>query len=381
LNNFRGYPVDLEVVSGGFEESLPFSRSLAILGGAIQGMRPLPGISIVVPCFNEEAVIGECHTRLSGVLRTLGMIYEIVYVDDGSKDSTLRKLQSIYESDANVAVVELSRNFGHQTAVTAGLDVARGEAVVIFDADLQDPPELIAEMIEIWRQGYEVVYGVRDSREGESGFKVWTAKTFYRLINKMSDVEIPIDAGDFRLLDRAAVDAMKRMPERNRLLRGMCSWIGFRQYGLRYARAARFAGTTKYPLRKMIHLALDGIASFSTVPLRLLSVLGLISSALAIFGILYALIVRLFTHDWVPGWTITFIGILFVGGVQMISLGILGEYVGRIYDEAKQRPLYFARNVLHSRNEEASRLAGSGPYRSEAVVPLLRQFGDISSQK
>lgn len=316
-------------------------------------MRPVPGISVVVPCFNEEAVIDECHARLSGVLRTLNTAYEIVYVDDGSKDSTLPKLQSIYGSDANVVVIELSRNFGHQTAVTAGLDVSRGEVVVIIDADLQDPPELIAEMIEIWRRGYEVVYGVRESREGESGFKVWTAKTFYRLINQMSDVAIPIDAGDFRLLDRKAVEAMKRMPERHRLLRGMCSWIGFRQYGLHYARGARFAGATKYPLRKMIHLALDGIASFSTVPLRLLSVAGIVSSGLAIFGIVYALVVRLFTHDWVQGWTITFIGILFVGGVQMISLGILGEYVGRIYDEAKQRPLYFARSVLHSRKEEA----------------------------
>jgi dolichol-phosphate mannosyltransferase len=316
-------------------------------------MRPAPSVSVVVPCFNEEAVVAECHTRLSAVLKDLATPYEIVYIDDGSRDSTLAKLQSIYQSDSNVTIVELSRNFGHQTAVTAGLDVARSEVVVIIDADLQDPPELIAEMIAIWRQGYEVVYGLRQSREGESGFKVWTAKTFYRLINRMSDVEIPVDAGDFRLLDRKAVEAMKSLPERHRLLRGMCSWIGFRQYGLPYARAPRFAGTTKYPLRKMLTLALDGIASFSTVPLRLLAVVGMLSALLAILGILYALFVRLFTHDWVQGWTLTFIGILFVGGLQMISLGIVGEYVGRIYDEAKQRPLYFARSVLHWRGDQA----------------------------
>jgi dolichol-phosphate mannosyltransferase len=332
-------------------------------------MRLVPCISVVVPCFNEEAVIAECHARLTSVLHGLNTGYEIVYIDDGSKDLTLSKLQSLYEADPNVSVVELSRNFGHQTAVTAGLDVARGEVVIIIDADLQDPPELIPDMIDVWRNGYEVVYGVRESREGESGFKVWTAKTFYRLINKMSNIEIPIDAGDFRLLDRKVVEAIKRLPERNRLLRGMCSWIGFRQYGLRYTRAPRFAGTTKYPLRKMLHLALDGIASFSTIPLRLLSVVGIISSGFAIFGILYALIVRLCTQNWVPGWTITFIGILFVGGVQMISLGILGEYVGRIYDEAKQRPLYIARSVLHSRGDQ-----------QESVMPMLHHFGNVPSQ-
>ncbi len=222
----------------------------------------------------------------------------------------MAQLHHIYSTDPNVTVLELSRNFGHQTAVTAGMDVATGQVVVIIDADLQDPPELIAEMIRIWEQGYDVVYGVRESREGESGFKLWTAKIFYRLINAVSDVEIPVDTGDFRLLDRKAVEAMKSMPERHRLLRGMCSWIGFRQYGLKYARSARYAGTTKYPLRKMINLALDGIASFSTVPLRLLAGLGIVSAILSFFGIVYALILRLFTHIWVPGWTLLFIGLL-----------------------------------------------------------------------
>jgi dolichol-phosphate mannosyltransferase len=286
---------------------------------------------------------------LTEVLLTVAAWYEIVYVDDGSRDSTLGELQDIYAADPNVTVVELSRNFGHQSAVSAGLEAAQGDVVVIIDSDLQDPPELIAAMLEKWREGYEVVYGVRETRAGESSFKLWTAKLFYRLINSLSDVKIPADAGDFRLLDRKAVEAIKLMPERHRLLRGMCSWIGFRQYGLRYARGRRAAGTTKYPLRRMLNLALDGIASFSTVPLRFVSVIGFLAALLSLIGIIYALVVRLFTHTWVAGWAISFVGMLFLGGLQMMSLGVLGEYVGRIYSETKQRPLYLARSVLHRR--------------------------------
>ncbi len=329
--------------------------------------KPAPTISVVIPCFDENEAIAECHTRLTEVLQRLGTWYEIVYVDDGSRDSTLLKLQAIYASDPNVTVVELSRNFGHQTAVTAGLEISQGEVVVIMDADLQDPPELIAKMLEIWQQGYEVVYGVRERREGETGFKLWTAKLFYGLINKLSDVPIPTDTGDFRLLDRKAVDAIKQMPERHRLLRGMCSWIGFHQYGLKYTRAPRLAGRTKYPLRKMINLALDGIASFSTLPLRFVSLLGFVTAALSLIGIIYALIVRLFTHTWVAGWAISFVGMLFLGGVQMISLGIVGEYVGRIYSETKQRPLYLARSVLQRRGGKQSaerRYAGVAGFAS-----------------
>ncbi len=313
--------------------------------------KPAATISVVVPCFDESESITECHTRLTGVLQALETWYEIVYVDDGSRDSTLSILQAIHASDPNVIVVELSRNFGHQTAVTAGLEIANGDVVVIIDADLQDPPELIAKMLELWAQGFEVVYGVRESREGETGFKRWTAKFFYSLINRLSDVPIPPDTGDFRLLDRKAVEAIKSMPERHRLLRGMCSWIGFRQCGLKYARAARLAGKTKYPLNKMINLALDGIASFSTVPLRFLAALGFLAAALSVIGIIYALVVRLFTHTWVAGWTISFIGMLFLGGLQMISIGIVGEYVGRVYAETKQRPLYLARSVLGRRGD------------------------------
>ncbi len=311
-----------------------------------------PSISVVVPCFNEGEVIAQCHARLTEVLRGIAAWYEIVYVDDGSRDETLAQLLRLYSSDLNVTVVELSRNFGHQSAVSAGLEAAQGEVVVVIDADLQDPPEVIPSMLEKWKEGYEVVYGVRDARAGESGFKVWTAKLFYRLIGSLSDVKIPADAGDFRLLDRKAVDAIKQMPERHRLLRGMCSWIGFRQYGLRYARAPRAAGKTKYPFRKMLNLALDGIASFSALPLRFVSVIGFLSAFLSLVGIVYALVVRLFTHTWVAGWAISFVGMLFLGGLQMMSLGVLGEYVGRIYSETKQRPLYLARSVLHRRANE-----------------------------
>ena len=329
---------------------------------------PAPSLSVIVPCYNEHEGLAECHRRLTAVLRALDTWYEIVYVDDGSRDSTLALLQEFYDSDPNITIVELSRNFGHQTAVTAGLDAAMGEVVVIIDADLQDPPELIAEMIRIWEQGYDVVYGVRESREGETGFKIWTAKMFYRIINALSDIEIPLDTGDFRLLDRKAVEAMKSLPERHRLLRGMCSWIGFRQYGLKYTRSARFAGTTKYPLRKMLRLALDGIASFSTVPLRLLSGLGIVSAILSFLGVVYALFIRLFTHTWVPGWTMLFIGMLLIGGVQMISLGIVGEYVGRIYDEAKRRPLYLTRSVLQRRDSLGSGMRGSSYSSSRGLV-------------
>lgn len=309
-----------------------------------------PSISVVVPCFNEGEVINQCHSRLTEVLANIASWYEVVYVDDGSRDNTLAQLQAIHNADPNVTVIELSRNFGHQHAVSAGIEAAQGDIAVIIDADLQDPPELISAMLQKWNDGYEVVYGVRETRAGESSFKLWTAKLFYRLINSLSDVKIPADAGDFRLLDRKAMEAIKRMPERHRFLRGMCSWIGFRQYGLHYARAPRAAGKTKYPLRRMLNLAVDGIAAFSTVPLRFVSVIGFLAALLSLIGIIYALVVRLFTHTWVAGWAISFVGMLFLGGLQMMSLGILGEYVGRIYSETKQRPLYLARAVLHRRN-------------------------------
>jgi dolichol-phosphate mannosyltransferase len=274
-------------------------------------------------------------------------------VDDGSSDETADLLCQIELGDPHVVVLELSRNFGHQAAVSAGLEAVLGRATVIIDSDLQDPPELIPEMVRLWREGFQVVYGVRDSREGETWFKVWTARLFYLLINKLSDVEIPLDTGDFRLLDHLVVSAFRRMPERHRLLRGMSSWIGYRQIGVHYHRAGRYAGVTKYPLKKMLGLAVDGIVSFSTVPLRLVTVVGFISAAVAFLGIFYSLCVRLFTHSWVRGWAISFIGMLFMSGIQLLCLGVLGEYIGRIYTESKQRPLF----LLRDRSVRRARIA------------------------
>jgi glycosyltransferase involved in cell wall biosynthesis len=312
---------------------------------------PVPTLSIVVPCYNEQESIHACHAKLTEVLSALKESYEIVYVDDGSRDKTAELLGQIHVRDSHVVVVRLSRNFGHQPAVTAGLSASLGQAVVIIDADLQDPPELIPEMVALWRSGYKVVYGIRRTRDGETPFKLWTAKAFYRLINSLSDVEIPVDTGDFRLIDRVVVDVFLQMPERHRLLRGMWSWIGFLQVGLPYQRAQRFAGETKYPLRKMLGLALDGIVSFSVVPLRLVTALGFLSAGGAFIGIVYTLWVRLLTHSWVRGWAISFVGMLFMAGVQMLCLGILGEYIGRIYTESKQRPLFIQLEVRRRESE------------------------------
>jgi dolichol-phosphate mannosyltransferase len=309
---------------------------------------PRQTLSVIVPCFNEEEVIEQTHKRLSDVLDGTGMPYEIIYVDDGSSDRTAIKLLEIQRAHVRARVIRLSRNFGHQIAVTAGLDYADGSAVVLIDADLQDPPEVIPEMIAKWREGYEVVYGVRASREGESAFKLWSARMFYRLINKLSEVPLPLDTGDFRLIDRKVVKAMRSMREHNRMLRAMTSWVGFRQFPLPYERKKRAAGVSKYPLRKMIALALDGIVSFSTIPLRLVTMAGMICSAIAVLGIIYALVSRLLTNDWVAGWTLLFISSMLIGGLQFIFLGIIGEYVGRIYSEAKQRPLFLVMEELGS---------------------------------
>ncbi|SLN75815.1 glycosyltransferase family 2 protein [Ruegeria meonggei] len=315
--------------------------------GALNPGRPKsPVISVVVPCFNEEEVILHTHKRLAAVLSDAGLDFEIIYVDDGSSDQTALYLRDIQEQSENIGVIRLSRNFGHQVAATAGLDYAGGDAVVLIDADLQDPPEMIPQMVEKWKEGYDVVYGVRTSREGESSFKLWTARAFYRLINTLSEVPLPLDAGDFRLIDRRAVGALRQMRERHRLLRAMTTWVGFHQTALPYERSKRFAGTSKYPLRKMIALALDGIVSFSVIPLRLISFVGLILSLLALVGIIYAVTARLMTDSWVPGWTLLFISSLMIGGLQFIFLGIMGEYIGRIYGEAKQRPLFLVLEVL-----------------------------------
>lgn len=298
-------------------------------------------VSIVVPCFNEEAVLGETHRQLQAFAATQrDYAFELLFVDDGSTDATRTVLRTLAAADPCVRVLGFSRNFGHQLAVTAGIDHAQGDAVVLIDADLQDPPAVIGEMLQKWREGYQVVYGVRTARLGESHFKRWSASAFYRVLNRLSDTPIPLDTGDFRLMDRSVVQVLRTLPERDRFVRGLVSWVGFRQTPLPYCRAERFAGTTKYPLRKMIRFASDGIISFSIKPLRVAMLAGILCAALACIGILVALAIRLLTNDWVPGWAGIIIAVLFLGGIQLICTGILGEYVGRIYMQSKNRPLY-----------------------------------------
>jgi dolichol-phosphate mannosyltransferase len=316
-------------------------------------------LSVIVPCFNEEPVLRETHERLSRVLGGMTELeFEIIFVDDGSSDQTYQLLTQLQENDRHVRVVRLSRNFGHQIAVTAGIEQAAGAAVVLIDADLQDPPEVIPQMVQLWREGYHVAYGSRVARAGESKFKVWTAKAFYRLINRLSETQIPLDTGDFRLMDRKAVNVLLAMPERGRFLRGMVSWIGFRQIAVPYEREPRRAGKSKYPLLKMIHFALDGIISFSVLPLKLATWTGLITIWLAMAGIVLAVVVRLFgLYDLRlgRGWASLFVAVLFMGGVQLLSLGVMGEYLGRIYTEVKRRPLYAIQERLGFHQDDEAR--------------------------
>lgn len=304
-------------------------------------------LSIIVPCYNEDAVLRATHERLTEVLRQMTEFdYEIIFVNDGSADQTQVVLNHLHLLDPHVRALLLSRNFGHQIAVTAGLEAAAGDAVVIIDADLQDPPEVIPQMVDLWREGHDVVYGMRAEREGESRFKRWTAKAFYRLINRLSETKMPLDTGDFRLLDRKVVEVIKKMPERARFLRGMVSWAGFRQAPLRYDRAPRHAGESKYPLTKMIRFATDGIISFSLVPLKLAIWSGFLAIWIAVAGILVAIVDRVLEKNLVRGWASLFVAVLFMGGVQLVSLGIIGEYLGRIYTEVKRRPLYIVQERL-----------------------------------
>jgi glycosyltransferase involved in cell wall biosynthesis len=304
-------------------------------------------LSVVIPCYNEEEVIGETIKRLKAFCCELvNLDVELIFVDDGSCDQTLKLVKSYAQENPRFKVIAFARNFGHQIAVTAGIDAACGDAVVLIDADLQDPPEVIHEMIAKWREGYDVVYGTRTERQGESAFKIATARGFYRLLNRLSDTPIPLDTGDFRLMSRPVVDTLRAMPERDRFVRGMVSWVGFKQIALPYKRSVRFAGESKYPLRKMLRFAIDGILSFSTKPLQMSISLGMLCAFIALSGILYVLWLRLFTHVWVEGWTALMIAVLFLGGVQLISVGILGEYIGRIYNEIKNRPLYVVQEYL-----------------------------------
>lgn len=304
-------------------------------------------ISIVVPCLNEEEVLRDANRRLVAMLEHLPQRFEILYVDDGSTDRTPEILRELQSEDERIRVVRFSRNFGHQMAITAGLEHASGDAVAIIDADLQDPPEVIADFVAKWMGGFDVVYGVRTEREGETAFKVWTAKLFYRLIGKLSDTEIPLDTGDFRLMGRRVVDALLAMPERDRFVRGMVSWLGFSQAAVPYRRAARAAGVTKFSLFKMLRFATDGIVSFSILPLRMATWVGFAASGIALLGILITVVERLMgAEGLVKGWASILVTILFIGGVQLICMGIIGEYVGRIYGESKRRPLYVVRERM-----------------------------------
>ncbi|HUK57367.1 MAG TPA: glycosyltransferase family 2 protein [Nitrospiria bacterium] len=314
--------------------------------------RPL--LSVVVPVYNEEAVLHEFFKRLQAVLNELRGLSgaEIIFVDDGSRDGTARILSELVRWNKSVKVLQFSRNFGHQIALTAGLDHAKGDAVVVIDADLQDPPETIPRLLDKWREGYEVVYAVRESREMDSWFKRSTARLFYALMRIIGNLDLPMDAGDFRLLDRKVVDAFRSIGERHRFVRGLTLWVGFRQTGVLYARAERFAGSTKYPFGKMLKLAWDGVTSFSFAPLRLAIYLGLIVSVLSFLLGLFVIFGRFFfdrteflgfpTH----GWGSLMVAVLFLAGVQLIVLGMMGEYLGRTYDEVKRRPLYILRERI-----------------------------------
>jgi dolichol-phosphate mannosyltransferase len=316
--------------------------------------------SVAVPVYNEVDSLNELYSRVSTVMEALGEPWELILIDDGSTDGSTDIMQAMAAEDERVRPVIFARNFGHQIAITAGLDYSQGQAVIVMDADLQDPPEVIPSLVEKWQEGYEVVYAVREEREGETWFKKLTASIFYRMINRITDVAIPLDTGDFRLLDRSVVNTLNEMRERHRFPRGMAAWVGFRQIGVPYKRAQRFAGETKYPFSKMFRLALNAITGFSYFPLQLATYFGFICAGLSALAIPLVIILRLAGSQAFFGQATTLIAVLFLGGVQLISLGILGEYVGRIYDESKGRPLYIVR---------------SGP-NMDSDTPLVMQRGD-----
>jgi polyisoprenyl-phosphate glycosyltransferase len=302
-------------------------------------------ISIIVPCYNEEGNLPELHRRISAVMASVATPYELLFVDDGSSDNSSFVLRQLHESDQRVTVLELSRNFGHQAAVCAGIDHARGDAVVMLDADLQHPPEKIAELIERWREGYEVVCTVRKDPETLPKFKKFTSWLFYRLINALSSTSVAENSADFRLMDRKVVEQFRNLRESNKFLRGLVGWVGFRQCSITYDAGPRHCGATKYSFLKMLKLAFDGITSFSAFPLHVSTALGVCVSVFSFFYAVYAVYIRLFTHQALPGWASVLVAVLFLGGVQLLSLGVIGEYLNRIYTETKGRPPYIVRNT------------------------------------
>ena len=329
--------------------SLERPRHATAQHGATERARPV--YSIVAPAINEEDTLPHFYERVVAVMEQVGEPFEVVLINDGSSDGTLGAMRALHERDPRVRVVDFSRNFGHQIAISAGLDYARGDAVIIIDSDLQDPPEVIPQLIARWKAGVEVVYAQRARRTGETRFKLLTAAAFYRLIARITSVEIPRDTGDFRLLDRRVVETLVTMREHHRFMRGLSAWVGFRQEAVQYDRHERFAGATKYPLRKMIRFALDAITAFSYAPLQLATSFGFILAALSLVGIVIAIIVRVFGGA-IQGQGTTLIVVLFLGGIQLIFLGIIGEYLGRIYDEVRARPLYIVREVLEEDDQQ-----------------------------
>ncbi len=308
--------------------------------------------SVVIPVFNEESVVTECYNRLKSVMDQVAEPYELIFINDGSRDKTEEMLGEICDRDRHVKLISFSRNFGHQTAITAGMDHSAGQAVVVIDADLQDPPEVIPEMIAKWKEGFDVVYGQRTSRKGETAFKKITSKLFYRILKRMTNVEIPVDAGDFRLIDRKVCDVLSSLTEKNRYVRGLVSWVGFRQTAVLFQREERFAGETKYPFKKMVKFAIDGITTFSYKPLKLATYLGFSVSFLSFIYLLVVLYLKLFTDRTISGWASTLSVSLIFNGVVLMMLGIIGEYIGRIYDETKNRPLYVIREKKGFYDEE-----------------------------
>jgi glycosyltransferase involved in cell wall biosynthesis len=334
------------------------------------GSRALDLVSVVAPVFNEDATIDEFYGRVCGALA--GLPFELVLVDDGSTDGSPMRLERLAESDPRVRVVYLSRNFGHQTALTAGLDHARGDAVVMLDADLQDPPELITTMLDHWRTGCDVVYAVREQRDGESRFKLSTARWFYALFDKLAQVELQHNSGDFRLLDRRALDALLSMRERNRFLRGMTVWVGYTQAAVPYNRDPRYAGETKYTVSKMLRFSLDAISSFSHRPLQLATLLGFLISTLAFIAIPIVIVLRVL-GSYLPGFSALTIAVLLLGGIQLIAIGIIGEYVGRIYDEVKGRPLYLVKGRRNMPETELRESAERAARAAALEVPAERK--------
>ncbi len=305
----------------------------------------MPTLSIIIPIYNEEGNIPVLYERLTQVMHKLGESYELLFVNDGSRDNSLALVMELAQKDAQVKYLDFSRNFGHQIAVTAGIDAARGDALVIIDADLQDPPELIQEMFVKYKEGFEVVYAKRRQRKGETFFKKVTAKMFYRTLARITTLDIPLDTGDFRLIDRKVAEVLKKMPEQNKYIRGQIAWIGFRQTFVEYDRDSRHTGETGYTLRKMIRFALDGITGFSNLPLRLATIAGFTVSGIAFLMMIYALVSRLIWKDFEPGWTSLILSVLFIGGIQLITIGIIGEYINRISTNVRNRPLYVIRET------------------------------------